>query len=259
MRWDIEDKVGRIDLWLFTGVNFGGMRKIVRIHPYGGLQGADVDGSEIKSMGVIAEPGVRVILRTASTSMNWEGLPWRCIQVLEGHTGKLSDGRTCVQIPDLDTYNEPTARRTDPEVEEAFPAAETLAEGVGWTFGRAGKKGLKCNIKSIRVEKIPDPTAAAEAAEAAPEPGSEAPAQAEVEAPDAVTPAVEAAPAPSAPVPAAPVPAAAAAPAAPAAASPTPRPDTPSTESGRAPAKKKDRTPEATIPTSDSGPGSTFK
>lgn len=163
MRWDIEDKLGRIDLWFFTGINFGGMKKIVRIHPYGGLQGADIEGADIKSMGVIAEPGVRVILRVAATNNGWETLPWRCIQVLKGHTGKLSDGRTCVQIPDLDMYNAPTARRTDPEIEEAYPHADTLELGKGWSFGRTGKSGLKCNVRSIRVERIPDATVAAEA------------------------------------------------------------------------------------------------
>lgn len=222
MRWDIEDKVGRIDLWFFTGINFGGMKKIVRVHPYGGLQGADVDGSEIKSMGVIAEPGVRVILRTSSTALGWDALPWRCIQVLEGFTGRLSDGRTCVQIPDLDLFNPPTARRTDPEIEEVYPHAEGLHDGVGWTFGRTGRKGLKCNLKSIRIERIPDPNEVAEDAE---------------EQDDA------------APTPPAPAPEAAS----------VPRPDTPAADSSTPLKKPKSKEPEATIPVSGPGPGSGVK
>lgn len=155
MRWHIEPQTV-CELWSFTGINFGGTKRITRIHAYGGLQGEDFPGDEVKSLGIIAQPGIRVILVTARTDNDWEALPWRCFEVREGCTTAIKDGRSALQIPDLDQYDNWDANRTDPELETSFPMAATLAEGSGWTYGRPARRGLKCNIQGIRIERIPE-------------------------------------------------------------------------------------------------------
>jgi len=154
LRWEFEDKI-RCEFWFFSGINFAGQKTVVTIHPYGGLQGDEVKASDIKSVGVLAEPGVRVTFMTSATGSGWEKMPWRCVQVIEGRTNTLTDGRTAVQIPDLDTYAEPDAPRSDPEFEMGFPEVERFEDGKDWTFGRTGRLPLKLNIRSIRVERIP--------------------------------------------------------------------------------------------------------
>lgn len=155
MRWHIEERVV-CELWSFTGINFGGTKRITRIHAYGGRQGDDFPGDEVKSLGIVAEPGIRVILVTARTDHDWEALPWRCIQILEGHTSALKDGRSAIQIPDLDRYDPVDSDRTDYDLETVYPFAATVAEGEGWTFGRPGRKGIKARINGIRIERIPE-------------------------------------------------------------------------------------------------------
>ncbi|MCB9675960.1 MAG: hypothetical protein H6737_12630 [Alphaproteobacteria bacterium] len=210
MRWEYEPKI-HCELWFFSGINFAGQKTVVKIHPYGGLQG-DVNPADVKSVGVIAEPGVRVVFMTSATGSDWEKLPWRCVQVIEGRTNKLQDGRTAVQIPDLDVYSEPDAPRADPELELGFLEVETFAQGKGWTFGKTGRTKLKQGIKSIRVERIPGgpldkrseedaapaPTPAAAPAEAAPAAPAAADAPAATDAPAAAAPAPADAPAPAA-------------------------------------------------------------
>lgn len=153
MRWHIEERVV-CELWSFTGINFGGTRRVTRVHAYGGRQGEDLPGDEVKSLGIIAEPGIRVILLTARTDSNWEALPWRAFQVLEGKVGQIKDGRSALQIPDLDRYDHWDANRSDPDLEAMYPHVDTLADGKGWTFGRVGKTPLKCNIQAIRIEHL---------------------------------------------------------------------------------------------------------
>lgn len=152
MRWDIEEKLA-CELWCFTGLSFGGTRRVARIHAYGGLQGDTIPGDELRSIGIIAEPGIRVILMTARSTVAWEDMPWRAFQVMEGFTHTLKDGRTAIQVPDLDRFDAPDANRTDPDLESDFPQVETLADGKGWTFGRSGKRGLKNRIQAIRIER----------------------------------------------------------------------------------------------------------
>lgn len=153
MRWDIEDRVA-CEFWFFTGLSFGGTRRVARVHAYGGLQGDDIPGDEVRSLGIIAEPGLRVILMTARSTIAWEDMPWRAFQVLEGKTAFLKDGRSALQIPDLDQYDEPTANRTDSELDCGYPQVERLEDGTGWTFGRAGRRQLKNNLAAIRIERM---------------------------------------------------------------------------------------------------------
>ena len=157
MRWEIKDKVA-CEFWTFTGISFAGTKRITRVHAYGGLQGDDFPGDEVKSLGIIAEPGIRVIFMTANNEDGWENLPWRCFQVIEGKTTKLKDGRTAIQVPDLDAYSEPDTNRADLECQSSYPHVNSLSEGTTWTFGRVGRRQLKCNIRAIRIEKIPEST-----------------------------------------------------------------------------------------------------
>ncbi|MCA9567223.1 MAG: hypothetical protein KC656_05250 [Myxococcales bacterium] len=154
MRWDIEEKVVA-ELWFFTGLSFSGTRRIARIHAYGGLQGDEIPGDEVRSMGIIANPGVRIILKTAGSDLAWEDMPWRCFQVLEGQTMTMQDGRTAIQVPDLDAYDRWDCNRADTELESEYPQVAKLSDGTTWTFGRSGRRKLKNNLKAIRVERIP--------------------------------------------------------------------------------------------------------
>lgn len=153
MHWDIEEKVA-CELWFFTALSFGGTRSVVRIAAYGGLQKHTASGEEVRSMGIICQPGIRVILKTARSTIAWEDSPWRAFQMIEGSTHFLQDGRTALQVPDLDRYDDYTANRTDPDLETAYPHVETLADGKGWTFGRVGRRGIKNNIRGIRIERM---------------------------------------------------------------------------------------------------------
>ena len=156
MRWDVVGKL-RAHIVGFSGVNFSGERWEVDIFPSGAQPDEEFDGSRLKSIGIIAPYGVRMTLITASSTEGWEELPWRSVTVLKGFTFDAMDGRRVgVQIPDLDRMDPPHHRRVqDPFNVVAYPHAETLADGSGWTFGRSGGIGLKCNVKRILVERIP--------------------------------------------------------------------------------------------------------
>ena len=155
MRWEIGEKV-RAHIVGFSGINFSGERWEVDIWPLGGRKdGGDIDGRRLKSIGIIAPLGTRMTLITAGSPDNWESLPWRCVQILDGHTFDSMDGkRVGVQIPDLDRMDPPHVRRImNPDVAHGFPLVDRFEDGEGWTFGRVGGIELKCNIKAIRVER----------------------------------------------------------------------------------------------------------
>ncbi len=160
MRWDIEDKV-RAQIVGFSGINFSGERWEVEIWPFGGRQGDEIDGRRLKSIGMIAPIGVRLVLITAASVEGWEELPWRCIQVIPGHTFDSMDGkRVGVQVPDLDRMDPPHVRRImDPDTAALYPDATGLDDGKGWTFGRSGGIELKGNIRAIKIEKFDPATA----------------------------------------------------------------------------------------------------
>ncbi len=152
MLWDIQDKV-RAHIVGFSGINFSGERWEADIWPHGGLQsGTKLDGRRLKSIGIIAPVGVRMILKT-TTSEHWQELPWRCVQVVEGFTFESKGGKPGVQIPDLDAMDAPGSLRTDPDHQVGYPSVESLDAGTGWTFGHCGGLELKCNIRAIRVER----------------------------------------------------------------------------------------------------------
>ena len=155
MKWIIGDKV-RAHIVGFTGVNFSGERWEVDIWPLGGRkEGQDIDGTRLKSIGIIAPLRTRMILMTANGTDGWEDRPWRCVQVLDGSTFTARDGkRVGVQIPDLDRMDKPGSLYLDPDIHQGYPQVERLEDGTGWTFGRTGHLDLKTHIRCIRVEKF---------------------------------------------------------------------------------------------------------
>jgi len=153
LRWVIDERaLGEV--LFFTGLNFSGQRAIVRFFPGGRRQGDDVDGARVKSFGIIAQPGLRVTLATASSDEDWEDLTWRAVTIVEGSTFTSQSGKPAVQIPDLDVMDAPDARRTDLEFQVGYPQVKRLVDGRGWTYGHRGTSDLKGNLRTIRVDVV---------------------------------------------------------------------------------------------------------
>lgn len=143
----------RAELHFFSGLSFSGNRETVRVFVGGRRQGSAVDGAAMKSMGVIAPIGTRVVLVTSEADEGWEQHPWRAVVLVAGSTFKSRDGRDGVQVPDLDWMDAPGARRSDPDFQAGFPQVEALAKGVGWTYGRSDGP-LKGRIRAIRMDLV---------------------------------------------------------------------------------------------------------
>jgi hypothetical protein len=153
VRWVIQD--GALgEALFFTGLNFSGQRLRVRFFPGGRMQGDDIDGTDIKSFGIIGNYGMRVTLCTARSDIDWEEATWRSVTLLEGTTFESQSGKPAVQVPDLDVIDPFEARRTDLDNRKGYPFAKDQASGEGWTFGNATTSELKCNVRTIRVDNI---------------------------------------------------------------------------------------------------------
>ncbi len=153
MEWTVAPRM-RMDLVCFAGLNLCGERRIVDVHAVGGRQGKDVPTDDLKSMVVLGEIGTRVLLKTA-TGDDWEQHPWRCFIIMAKHHYKTKEGEIGVRVPDLDWFDPADARRTDPDMQESYPFAESFAAGVAsglWTFGRPGQ--LKQRVKAIVIDKV---------------------------------------------------------------------------------------------------------
>jgi len=151
MRWVLAPMV-RADIAAFSGVNLGGARALANVHPLGGRQGQDIDGNALHSVVVVGPVGTRVVFSAAPSDDDWESRPWRAI-VITGKNGFLTaEGKHAVRVPDIELFDKPDARRTDPDFEQDFPQVATLAEGTGWTYGRAGR--LRNAIAAIRIDKV---------------------------------------------------------------------------------------------------------
>ena len=153
MNWTVAPKM-RMDLVCFAGINLSGERKIIDVQVVGGRQGGDVAAEYLKSMVVLGDIGTRVLLKTWIGD-DWEQHPWRAVTVTAKHHYKTKEGEVGVRIPDLDWFDKADARRTDPDMQESFPYAETFEAGVAsgeWTFGRSG--ALKSKIKAIVIDKV---------------------------------------------------------------------------------------------------------
>lgn len=154
MHWHIDGPV-RALIHAFTGLNFSGMRVSVDIWPKGGKQiGDEIDGTRLKSIGVIAPVGTRVILCASASEEGWESSPWRAFEIREGHTFASQNGQPAVQLPDIDFVDPPGALRTDVDFQSSYPTVERPDERPSWTYGRVGHSGLKCNVRQIRVDRV---------------------------------------------------------------------------------------------------------
>jgi hypothetical protein len=154
VRWRIDEAV-RAELSFFTGLAFSGNRENVRIFVGGRKQGPDIDGTRVKSCGIIAPIGTRLVLCASDLDEGWEEHPWRAVVLVEGSTLKMRDGRDAVQLPDLDLMDEPGAKRSDPDFTSGFPQVTRLRDGTGWTYGLASfHHPLKCNLKTVRLDLV---------------------------------------------------------------------------------------------------------
>jgi hypothetical protein len=153
MRWEIPPKL-RFDIVAFAGLNLSGERRVIEVHALGGRQG-DLQPEDLKSVAIIGPVGLRVVFKTSDDPEEWVKQPWRCVRLIAGHTFDTKEGRPCVRIPDLDLLNTFDARRTDPDFEEGFEEAASLADSTAWTFGRSGKVSLKTHIRAISVDILP--------------------------------------------------------------------------------------------------------
>lgn len=152
MEWIVAP---RMRAWIvgFTGINFSGNRMEVDLWP-SGFQKGDIDGSRLKSVGIMAPVNTRLVLR-ASTGDDWMRYPWRAIEIREGHTFTARDGRRVgAQIPDLDVLDEPGALRTHPDFAQGFHQAATLDERPAWTYGRTTATPLKERVRCIMVDWV---------------------------------------------------------------------------------------------------------
>lgn len=152
MRWDIDTNM-RCDIIAFSGVNFSGRRTTMQIYP--SSKKGDFNDGDIRSCTVIAPLGTRVIFCASSSEEDWEASPWRAVEIVKGVAYKGRASLPMVRIPDLQKIDKTNVERTDPDYEESYPEALTLAEGQGkgWTYGRVGP--LHGIIGAVKVSKIP--------------------------------------------------------------------------------------------------------
>ena len=151
MDWHIAPHT-RVDIVAFSGINFSGESKMVSIHPAGGRQGSSLKNFAFRSVIVAGPIGTQVVFRTSGLEDGWQERPWRVINVQKGHCWKTKTGKPAVRVPDLDWYDKPNAQRTDPDFEQGYPMAKSVADGEGWTFGRQGTMGGQ--VVAIEVDRI---------------------------------------------------------------------------------------------------------
>ena len=155
MKWLVAPRI-RAELGGFTGINFSGQRMTVELWPSGSQKG-DIDGARLKSIGVFAPIGTRVILRSSTAEEGWDAYSWRAFEVREGSTFTSRDGRRVgVQIPDLDFLDPPGAVRTDSVTQMTYRTVSSLEDRPEWTYGRVGHTSLKERVRSIVVDWVGD-------------------------------------------------------------------------------------------------------
>jgi hypothetical protein len=150
MEWHIAP-LTRVDLHVWSGINFSGEHRVVSVHPAGGRQGQTIEGFTFQSVAVSGPPGIRVTFCTSALPEGWEAKPWRAVSVQKGLGYKTKEGKQAVRVPDLDCLDAPNAPRTDPDFQLTIPAAADLGTAKGWTYGRPGE--LKGKVVVIRIDK----------------------------------------------------------------------------------------------------------
>lgn len=151
MKWVIAPN-SRVEIHAFAGLNHSGNRDAASVHPVGGRQGQDIDGSRIRSVAVAGLPGTRVVFCTSVSDTDWMDRPWRAVVVGPDWGFKARGGLCGVRIPNLDCQDDPTAKRWDPDFEVSYDIADSLDAGEGWTYGNPGT--LQRKIVCIRIDRI---------------------------------------------------------------------------------------------------------
>ncbi len=153
---EIGERV-RCDILAWSGVDFGGKRRVLRVFPTGSIQGK-LQSDELSSMVIRAFHGTRIILCTHATG-EIEGGPWRCVRMVPGHTipSEEARGMPGVRLPHLDRIDLPKSMRTNPELASSYPLVERFDDGEGWTFGARGIPDLANHVRRIIIEKDDGP------------------------------------------------------------------------------------------------------
>lgn len=151
MKWIIAPQT-RVEIHAFTGLNLSGNRSVAQIYPAGGRQGKDIDGARLRSVAVAGLPGTRVVFSSTVAEEGWEERPWRAIVVGPDWGFQAKGGLRAVRVPHIDQLSDAHAKRFDPDFEVSYDWADTLDDGKGWTYGRAGT--LEMNVRCIRIDRI---------------------------------------------------------------------------------------------------------
>ncbi len=147
----------RCDILAWSGIDFGGKRRALRVFPTGSVKGT-LESEQVSSMVIRAFHGTRVILCTRSTG-DFEDAPWRCIRTVEGHTlaPEVNPGMPGVRLPHLDRIDPYKAMRTNQELATSYPLVDNFDAGEGWTFGTRGLPDLVGHVRRIIIEKDDGP------------------------------------------------------------------------------------------------------
>jgi len=147
----------RCDLLAWSGIDFGGKRRILRVFPTGSIQGK-LQSDELSSMVIRAYHGTRIIFCTRSEG-EIEDAPWRCVRMIEGHTIPSEEvrGMPGVRLPHLDRIDLPKSMRTNPDLGSSYPLVERFDDGESWTFGSRGIPDLVNHVRRIIIEKDDGP------------------------------------------------------------------------------------------------------
>ena len=98
MEWNIAPH-SRVDLHVFSGINFSGERRLSCIHPAGGLQKSRLKNFQFRSIAIVGRPGTRVILCTSVLDIGWESRPWRAMVIKKSDGYRMKDGKLAIRIP----------------------------------------------------------------------------------------------------------------------------------------------------------------
>jgi hypothetical protein len=150
MEWHIAPHT-RIDIHVFSGINFSGERRVASVHPAGGRQGNSLNDFAFRSIAISGPLGTTLVMCTSVLEIGWEDRPWRALALVKGQGFRTKEGKRAVRIPDLDWLDASNAHRTDPDFQQSFPQVARLEDGEGFTFGRSGAMSLNDNIKQIRI------------------------------------------------------------------------------------------------------------
>ena len=112
MEWHIAPH-SRVDIHVFSGINFSGERRITNIHAAGGRQGSALNDFAFRSIAISGPIGTTVVLCTSVLDIGWESRPWRAFRVIKGAGFRTKEGKIAIRAPELDWFDASDAHRTD--------------------------------------------------------------------------------------------------------------------------------------------------